>query len=192
MLLNPSHHCNALLVPISAHWGSFWGSSCRGRRTVVWLLHKKRSNMSILLDVVYQKLQLLYMFFIFTKGQLAPPKQINFRKSSKWPLTTPTHHIFLENHIAFVFNFMLTKPHLKIQILKYELLDWKWPPPPFGTVPKIHHYGGATPPKAPSVLRFGKCKYGKHKSWENWASCHIFHIICRIRFFYFRYYLLFW
>ena len=69
-------------------------SSCRDRRTVVWLLHKKRSNMSILL-VVYHKLQLVYMLLIFTKGRLVQPKQMNFRKSSKWSLTTPPppwHH----------------------------------------------------------------------------------------------------
>ena len=63
-------------------------SSCRDRRTVVWLLHKKRSNMSILL-VVYHKLQLVYMLLIFTKGRVVQPKQMNFRKSSKWSLTPP-------------------------------------------------------------------------------------------------------
>ena len=33
---------------------------------------------------------------------------------------------------------MLKKPYLKVQILQYKFLDWKWPPPPFGTFPKIH------------------------------------------------------
>ena len=38
--------------------------------------------------------------------------------------------------------FMLKKPCLKVQILQYKFLDWKWPPHPhplpFGTFPKIH------------------------------------------------------
>ena len=32
---------------------------------------------------------------------------------------------------------MVKKPCLKVQILQYRFLDWKWPPP-FGTFPKIH------------------------------------------------------
>ena len=39
----------------------------------------------------------------------------------------------------FCITFMLKKPCLKVQILQYKFLDWKWPPPPpFGTFPKIH------------------------------------------------------
>ena len=31
----------------------------------------------------------------------------------------------------FCITFMLKKPCLKVQILQYKFLDWKWPPPPF-------------------------------------------------------------
>ena len=40
----------------------------------------------------------------------------------------------------FCITFMLKKPCLKVQILQYKFLDWKWPPPPFGTFPKIHPF----------------------------------------------------
>ena len=45
-------------------------------------------------------------------GRVATPKQINFWKSSKRPLTSPPS--FSENHVAFFFNFMLKKPCLKV------------------------------------------------------------------------------
>ena len=32
----------------------------------------------------------------------------------------------------FCITFMLKKPCLKVQILQYKFLDWKWPPPLFG------------------------------------------------------------
>ena len=35
---------------------------------------------------------------------------------------------------------MLKKPYLKVQNLQYKFLDWKLPPPPFGTFPKIHPF----------------------------------------------------
>ena len=38
----------------------------------------------------------------------------------------------------FCITFMRKKPCLKVQILQYKFLDWKWPPHPFGTFPKIH------------------------------------------------------
>ena len=40
----------------------------------------------------------------------------------------------------FCIIFMLKKPYLKVQNLQYKFLDWKWPPPPFGTFPKIHPF----------------------------------------------------
>ena len=40
----------------------------------------------------------------------------------------------------FYIMFMLKKPCLKVQILQYKFLDWKCPPPPFGTFPKIHPF----------------------------------------------------
>ena len=49
-----------------------------------------------------------------TSGRMATPKRMNFRKSSKLPLTTPPL-ASMENHIALFYNFMLKKPRLKVQ-----------------------------------------------------------------------------
>ena len=40
----------------------------------------------------------------------------------------------------FCIIFMPKKPYLKVQILQYEFLYWKCPPPPFGNFPKIHPF----------------------------------------------------
>ena len=67
-------------------------------------------------------------------GWVAPPKRMNFRKSSKRPLTLPPP-------LCNFFGKRWNKPCFKIKNLQ-RLLDWKWPsqssPPPFGTFPKIH------------------------------------------------------
>ena len=46
-------------------------------------------------------------------GRVATPKQINFWKSSKRPLTSPPPS-FSENHVAFFLNFMFKKPGLNV------------------------------------------------------------------------------
>ena len=57
----------------------------------------------------------------FIKGRVAPPKQMNFRKSSKRPLTRPS---FSENPVAICFsNFILKKPCLKVLNLQHKFLD---------------------------------------------------------------------
>ena len=45
------------------------------------------------------------------KGQLVSPKRMNFRKSSKWPLTRPPH--FQKNHVPFFFQFHAQKALFK-------------------------------------------------------------------------------
>ena len=111
----------------------------------------------------------------FLKGRVRLTNRMNFRKSSKRPLTPPPlifgklycafrdkivtkvrmliwrHCCVLYDpishkmHVVQMFNmvigwkhtlkrpfyiiFMLKKPCLKVQILQYKFLDWKWPPP---------------------------------------------------------------
>ena len=123
------------------------------------------------------------------KGRMASPKLMNFRKSSKRPLTPPPS--FSENHVALfatklrqkcvcsvwrdccvlydpishemhvvqqfnmvlplnwlktypkktlLYHFHAEKALFKVQNLQHKFLDWKWPPPPFGTFPKIHPF----------------------------------------------------
>ena len=83
------------------------------------------------------------------KGSFPLPKRMNFWKSSKRPLTPPPPH-FRKIMLQIFWNipwkyplciiFMPKKPCSKVQNLQQKFLDWKWPPPPFGTFPKIHPF----------------------------------------------------
>ena len=74
------------------------------------------------------------------KGRLPVPNLMNFRKTSKQPLTPPT--LFSENNVALFATkfFGVQRPHP----FSYRKSATKFfgsemtPPPPFGSFPKIH------------------------------------------------------
>ena len=69
---------------------------------------------------------------------------MNFRKSSKRPLTPPPS--FSENHVAIFSEIYDRSIVYNGKNLQYKFLDWKWPPPP------SELFGGRLPLP-------GKCEY---------------------------------
>ena len=119
--------------------------------------------------------QVILQMWWVSKGRVTLPNQMNFRKSSKRPLTPPPHfrkvtlrfsrqncdksaYVHMEALLCIIWSYfpwdacsttvqrgnwlktypkktlcivlLLKKPCLKVQVLQYEFVDWKWPPSP--------------------------------------------------------------
>ena len=74
-------------------------------------------------------------YFLLSKGSRPPPKQMNFRKNSKPPLTPPL--IFGKSYCKFFPKFVTELSSIMAKICNINF--WiENDPPPFGTFPKIH------------------------------------------------------
>ena len=71
----------------------------------------------------------------------------------------------------FCITFMLKKPCLKVQILQYKFLDWKWPPPLSELFRKFIRSVNLTHP-LPSLQLF--------LSWKIWTHIHLEQSLCQL------------
>ena len=83
---------------------------------------------------------------------------MNFQKSSEWPLIPPPH--FWKIMLRFFSGIHDRRSVYNGKNLQHKFLEWKWPPPPFGTFPKIHP--------------FWMCKASLTQGIENWCrNCYL-------------------
>ena len=69
---------------------------------------------------------------------------MNFWRNSKQLLTPPTS--FSENYIAIFLENVRKKPHIKVQNLQHNFLDWTWPPTPLEVFRKFIGFDSLTRP----------------------------------------------
>ena len=76
-----------------------------------------------------------------SKGRLPVPNLMNFRKTSKRPLTPTPTTLFSENYVALYATkfFGVQRPHpFSLPKKRNEIFRIGNDPPPFGSFPKIH------------------------------------------------------
>ena len=62
-------------------------------------------------------------------GRIAPPKRMNFRESSKWPLTPPPLPLIFGKLYCKLFQILCSKNPVKRSKICNIFLDWKMTPP---------------------------------------------------------------